>query len=69
VTDALRPQIEDANDEFWLSSAKETAGVNGKYYVGGRERSMAAPAKDANARAKLWDILEVQGGVQYPARI
>lgn len=50
-------RLEDANDEFFVSTISELDGVTNEYFVGGRSRRAPAPAYDAKARRKLWDVL------------
>lgn len=56
-------RVEDANDEFMLATSDRFEGTSGKYFVGLREYSVPAPARDPDARERLFQILEEQSGV------
>jgi len=57
-------RVQDANNEFALAVSDTFEGTSGKYFVGLREYSVPAPARDPDARKKLFHILEEQSGLK-----
>ncbi len=53
----LSPE-QGARTSVWLATSPEVAGATGGYYLKCRERTPAAPARDAAAAARLWEVSE-----------
>eukprot|EP00890_Picochlorum_soloecismus_P006019 jgi/Picsp_1/6418/NSC_03766-R1_short-chain dehydrogenase reductase sdr len=56
--------VQDANDEFMLVASKRFEGISGKYFVGLKEYSVPAPARDPEARKRMFQILQGQSGLK-----
>eukprot|EP00976_Prorocentrum_cordatum_P086575 1186563-Prorocentrum_minimum.AAC.1 len=57
--------VSSANNEFHLATDPSLEGVTGKYFVGGSEWRSCAQTYDAEARARLWKLLEEQTSARY----
>lgn len=52
----LTNEEKGARTTVFLASAPEVAGVSGKYFANSREKRPRAPARDADAARRLWDV-------------
>lgn len=60
--------VTDAGDECYLATAPELANVSGAYFVNRRVRPSSAASLDEGLQERLWQTLEQQAGLTWPAR-